>query len=372
VPLQRRIEAPRREPGRRGGAPPSGAESARRRQRRRWSWKRRIGVGVLVLLVVLAVWAVAGYFAVRSGVADANKRLPAGAESALTKQNGLLLSNTTDILLLGTDHSSHASRAGDHHSDSITLLRTDPSKHRLIFLRIPRDLRVPIPGHGDDKINAAFQIGGPQLAIKTIESFTGLPVNHVVVVDFGEFEKLIDAVGGVDINVPGPILSDKFDCPYSASRCQSWQGWRFRKGLQHMNAHRALIYSRVRVNRLNPSESDITRGERQQQVIQAVLGKLVSVGTFFRLPFSGGDFLKPLATDLSANDFVQLAWVKFRAGSVLRCRLGGTDQGSGYITGSEDNVAVIAMVKGDSAPQPPKPGSGPYGAGCVRGNQGFK
>jgi LCP family protein required for cell wall assembly len=240
-----------------------------------------------------------------------------------------------------------------------------------VYLSIPRDLRVPIPGHGDDKINAAMQIGGPRLAIETVRQFTGLDVNHVVVVDFSNFVSLIDKVGGVDIDVPAPILTNRFDCPYATeARCQQWPGWRFRKGKQHMDGHRALIYSRIRENKLRP-ESDVTRGARQQQVMQALLSKLAGVGTFFRLPFVGGDLLKPIATDLSTNEFVELAWVKFRAGNVLHCRLGGEDLGGGYLTSSEHNAEVIQMVLGNSAPQPPPPGSGPYGPGCVHGLKGF-
>jgi LCP family protein required for cell wall assembly len=367
VPLARREEATRyRSTG--DGARPVRSVT---RPRRRWGWGRRIAVGIIVVVLLFAVWGVAGWLSLRSGVRDANARLPAGTSAALAKQNGLLVSNATDILLLGTDHSSLASRAGDRHSDSIVLLRTDPSRHRLTFLSIPRDLRVPIPGYGEDKINAAFQIGGPALAIRTVQSFTGLPVNHVVIVDFGQFVKLIDAVGGVDIDVPAPILSDKFDCPYSASRCATWPGWRFAKGRQHMDAHRALIYSRIRVNQLNPGESDLTRGERQQQVLQALTSKLVGFGTFLKLPFDGGGLVRPITTDLSTWQLSQLAWVKFRAGHTLHCRLGGEDQGGGYLVSTPHNFGVIQMVRGNSAPQPPPPGSGPFGAGCVSGSQHF-
>ena len=131
---------------------------------------------VLVLLVLLfVVWGVVGYLSFRSGVNDANKRLSDNARAALNHQSGLLLSHASDILLLGTDHSDDKTRAGDQHSDSIMLVRSDPHRHRITFLSIPRDLRVAIPGHGDDKINAAYQIGGPALAIKTVRSFTGLP-----------------------------------------------------------------------------------------------------------------------------------------------------------------------------------------------------
>ena len=66
------------------------------------------------------------------------------------------------------------------------LVRTDPSTNRIAYLSIPRDLRVDIPGHGADKINAAYQIGGAALAIRTVRDFTGIPVNHVALVDFAE------------------------------------------------------------------------------------------------------------------------------------------------------------------------------------------
>jgi LCP family protein required for cell wall assembly len=278
---------------------------------RSWRWKRWTGLSILVLFVLLVVWLLAAYLSFRGGVKEANKRLPESARLALTPDDGMMLSHPSVILLLGTDHSLNASRASDQHSDSIQLLRTDPKHHKLFYLSIPRDLRVPnIPGHGPDKINAAFQIGGPRLAARTVHEYTGLPVNHIVVVNFHSFSKLINKLGGIDINVPAPILSNKFDCPYSTNeRCQRWKGWRFRKGKQHMNGYRALIYSRVRENLLNPSDSDVTRGGRQQAVLQALTAKLASMGTFFKLPFIGGDLLKPLATDLTPTDFLQLGWI---------------------------------------------------------------
>ena len=346
-----------------------------RRPRRSWTWRRWLLLSVVALVVLLVVWSVAGYFSVRSGVASANARLPQGTASALKPQNGLMLSGASNILLLGTDHADNGQpgRSSDNHSDSMMLLRTDPSRHRLIFLSIPRDLRASIPGYGDSKINAAMQIGGPKLAIETVAQLTGLPINHVVIVDFGAFEKLIDAVGGIDVNIPENILSNRFDCPYSSPlRCSSWPGWRFHKGVQHLNGHQALIYSRIRENQLNPADSDITRALHQQQVMQQTLSKLASASTFFRLPFSGGSLLAPIATDLSTWQFIQLAWVKFRAGTTLHCRLGGRDLGDGYITGDQENINVIQMVLGNSAPQPPPPGSGPYGPGCVVGNETFK
>ena len=137
------------------------------------------------------------------------------------------------------------------------LLRTDPGKRRLAYLSIPRDLQVEIPGVGFAKINAAYQIGGPALALRTVEELTGLDVNHVAFVDFDRFEELIDAVGGIEVNVPRRIRSNQFDCPYkTAARCSAWPGWRFERGDQKLDGRRALVYSRIRQNLLNPRETD--------------------------------------------------------------------------------------------------------------------
>ena len=254
------------------------------------------------------------------------------------------------------------------------LMRTDPGHDRIYYLSIPRDLYVPIPGHGNDRINAAYQFGGPALSVKTVEALTDVKVNHIAIVDFNRFRDLIDEIGGVTINVPKPIWSNRFDCPYSAERCKTWDGWHFAKGSQHMNGKRALIYTRIRENRLDPGENDLSRATRQQQVIQAISAKLASVGTFLDMPFVGGDLMKPVATDMSAGDFIQLGWVRFRAGTNIHCRLGGDPEyvnGNAVLSSSERNRDIISMFLGESVALPPPPGSGPYEPGCETGNTPF-
>ena len=365
VPLQRPTRRPEQEDSGRGA--PSSAPG--RRHVGRW-----ITLSLLLLLVLAVVWLVASYISVSGGIKDANDRVPAPAAAELKSQDGLLSSNPTTILVLGTDGGSQPGRSDAHRSDSVMLIRTDPSKHRLAFLSIPRDLRVEIPGHGAAKLNAASQLGGPALTLKTVKDLTGLDVNHIAVVNFDRFRELIDSVGGIDVVVPKPILSNRFDCPYATSaRCQQWEGWRFEKGAQHMNGQRALVYSRIRENRLDPAETDLDRSRRQQQVIQATAGKVTSFGTALKLPFNGGSIVKPLATDLSAGQVMQLGWAYFRADKqhALHCRLGGepgSADGQSVIFGSEDNVATIAMFTGRSAPLPPPKGL-PYAPGCVIGDR---
>jgi LCP family protein required for cell wall assembly len=363
------IPRPERD-GRRSERPVLLPEPGRRRLRRRTAT-----LLVLLLIIVLtAVWLVLGYLQVRKGVAAANERLDPAAHAALTDRSGLLLNQPTTIALFGTDHAANIEgRADDRRADSILLLRIDPRRNRLAYLSIPRDLRVDIPGHSASKINAAFQIGREALALRTVRNFTGIPIDHVIVVDFSDFTQLVDAMGGITIDNPRPILSNRFDCPYpTQERCQQWQGWRFRKGEIELDGYHALVYSRVRENRLDPSDTDLTRGERQQRVLQAITSKIASPTTLARLPLVGEDLARPLATDLSPWEFMQLGWRKFRADDArtLRCRLGGEPSsygGESILVPSEDNRNVISMFLGASAPQPPTPGR-PFAPGCTSGS----
>jgi polyisoprenyl-teichoic acid--peptidoglycan teichoic acid transferase len=365
-----RPEIPKERPGKDdGGDPYERKPSKPGRRGRRWL---KIGLLVVLLaLVLVVVWAVLGYLSFRSGVQEANDRLDPRVENALTPGEGSLLSNPRTILVLGTDEGPR--REGPFRTDAMMVVRTDPDEDRIALLSIPRDLRVEIPGHGLDKINAAHAFGGPTLAARTVQNVTGLRLNHVVVLNFDEFKEVVDALGGITVNVEKPILSNKFDCPRATqAQCDRWEGWRFRRGEQELDGRRALVYARVRQNQLDPSDNDITRGERQQEVFQAIADEITSFGTFLRMPFIGDDLVKPLATDMSANELLQLGWVKYRTPSsgTINCRLGGTIAslgGQSVILGSEENVSVIAMVTGESAPQPPRPGSGPFGPGCTVG-----
>jgi LCP family protein required for cell wall assembly len=356
------------EPGQRRGpviiAPPGGAgapppATPPRSPRPRLPWRRivRIALAVVgVVVVLLGVWLVVGYLAFRSAVERANHRFETqkrsrGAAAVLQHQPGLLLSRATNVLVLGADKTGH--------SDSIQIVHSDPSKHLFATLSVPRDLRVQIPGHGADKINSAYFNGGrasTALAVRTIEQFTGLRINHVILVDFAGFRSLIDQVGGVDVVSPERIVSNKFE----------GRVWRFPKGVVHLDGRAALAYARVRKNTLNPADSDVTRGQRQQQVMRALETKLASFGSLFKLRSLGAHAVDPLSTDLSANQLLSLAWVKLRAQRTLTCHLGGTPITAGgvsYLSSSEENTRVLREVLGEVAVSPATPGD-PFAPAC--------
>jgi polyisoprenyl-teichoic acid--peptidoglycan teichoic acid transferase len=329
---------PSGEPGGAGVAPPRSPQDRRRRRRR----IRRIVTGVVgLLLIVLVGWVALGYLAFRSAVSEANRRLDTkypGTRRSLATSKGSILSTPTDIVVFGADRTGH--------SDSIQIIRTDPSRHLVSTLSVPRDLRVEIAGHGIQKINAAYTLGGPRLAASVVAAYTGLPLQHVVVVDFIGFRDLIDAVGGVTVQSPEKILSTSFD----------GHVYRFAKGSIHLDGKHALAYARVRKNRLNASDSDVSRGGRQQQVLAGLRSQLVSPLSLFRLRSIGSAIGKPLATDLTANELLELGWVEFRGQRSLHCNLGGTPVdagGASYLSGDPDgNRRVIAEFTGRTAIQP--------------------
>ena len=310
----------------------------------------------------------------RIRVNDANQRVDAATRAALTEPPGSALTTPRTILFIGVDTGGVREDAG--RADSIVLMRTDPDQHRISLLAIPRDLRVAVQGRGLDKINATYAVGGAAATIDAIDDLTGIPVNHVALIDFDSFPDVIDAVGGVTLDVPKPIVSNRFDCPYpSQVACEQWEGWRFSPGRQTMDGDRALIYSRVRENRLDESESDITRGTRQQAVIRATADQLVSFRTFTRLPFVGRDVTRPLSTDLTTSELFELAWVKFRTPdqNVVQCRLGGSPtriDGVSYLVGTAQNPVVVNMFLGKAVPRKPQESAGAFAAGCpVTGEQ---
>src|SRR5207302_3548478 len=135
--------------------------------------------------------------------------LPSSAQSELTSGGNMLFSADT-ILIVGTDQRPRtgpgSKEPGSNHndtgsrSDTLMLWRVGGGVSRR--LSIPRDTAAEIPGHGLGKINAAYAIGGPALTIKTVQAFTGVKINHLIIINLENFPKFIDAIGGVDVKTP--------------------------------------------------------------------------------------------------------------------------------------------------------------------------
>ena len=146
-------------------------------------------------------------------------------------------------------------------------------------LSIPRDTVVDIPGHGRNKINAAYAIGGPSLAIKTVESYLGIDVNHLVEVNFENFPQLIDSLGG--ITYKGGCVVSKIN---GGTRNGGYT-LRLKAGEHEIDGKQALALARTRKNDCAKREDDRTRARRQQKILGAIKDKVISFETFVRLPW---------------------------------------------------------------------------------------
>jgi LCP family protein required for cell wall assembly len=223
--------------------------------------KRRITPGRVLKWIALAIagWLLLSLvlFLISAQIQDG---VSPQAERALSDDGNLLTGST--ILVLGSDartgESIDESQSGPSRADSIMLVHASLGSVRK--LSIPRDIEVEIPGHGTNKINAAYAFGGPALTIETIEGFlgNGLQISHLVEVDFEDFPELIDSLGGVTVKNKTRICAPPFD--------NFWKGFRLRKGERELDGRRALGYARVRKNPCAPAEDDRDRAARQQEV----------------------------------------------------------------------------------------------------------
>ena len=277
-------------------------QAPRRRRRFRW-WYVPVGVfAVLVIAgVVFTVLAWPGYQKFDRAVDKANKRVDKKTLAQLAADNGWIWRNGTTVLLFGLDAAGLPA-----HSDTIMLMRFDAKTHMTNQLSIPRDTLVNIEGYGQQKITQAMWFGGPSLALKTVKDFTGIPVNHIMVVSFQGFPRLVNSVGGIDMYVPQTVTTGAG--PGAAGSTQ--RVVTFTKGMHHFDGKYAMLYVRIRKAYAG---GDYTRAARQQAFVQALQKKLMRPSNITKLPAIGTHFMSGVATDLKTNQILELAYLKWRA-----------------------------------------------------------
>ena len=192
-------------------------------------------------------------------------------------------------------------------SDSILLVRVGGGSNST--LSIPRDTVVNIPGNGQNKINAAYAIGGPSLAIRTVEDYLGIEVNHLVEVNFENFPQLIDALGGVTYR--GGCVVSKLNGGFK----NGGYTLRLKSGEQEIDGKQALALARTRKNECNPKESDLTRARRQQKIMGSIKDKVTSFETFIRLPWVSWAAPKAIRSDMSGPTLLGLVGAELSAGT---------------------------------------------------------
>jgi LCP family protein required for cell wall assembly len=264
---------------------------------------------------------------------------------------GFPLTSPNTVLVLGSDTRPKGSKepgaetSGTGRSDSILLMRVGGGKNAR--LSIPRDTIVDIPGHGRNKINAAYAFGGAKLATETIENYLGIQVNHLIEVNFDNFPDLIDAMGG--ITYEGGCVVSKINGGFK----NGGYTLRLKKGKTHIDGKQALALARTRKNLCNPAENDLTRARRQQKLLSAMKSRLISPFAFPRMPWIAWNAPKALRSDMSGPTLLGLFGALATSGSptprVLKPDGAETapDGGAGlHVSDAEKQREVQRFLKG--------------------------
>jgi LCP family protein required for cell wall assembly len=280
--------------------PRRGQPSRLYRTGRRWRFwgqrgrhGRRIALIAGIVVVVLIAALAGSYFWLDSKL-NRSVALPAFSGSS-AGQNWLIVGSDTRQGLTRTEIDQlHVGSVGANASDSLMLLHMGTG--RPVLISIPRDSYVPIPGHGEDKINAALSIGGPTLLVQTVESVTGLRIDHYMGIGFGGLVSVVNQVGGVNICLPDALHD--YD-----------SGVNLKAGCQTLNGDQSLAFVR---DRHSFADEDLQRIQDQRAFLKALLDKATSPGVYLNpltaLPF-GSSAASSISVDQGTHlyDLVQAA-----------------------------------------------------------------
>jgi LCP family protein required for cell wall assembly len=217
-----------------------------------------------------------------------------------------------NLLLLGIDRRGGTGWA--YRTDTIMVVTLDPDTRVAGILSIPRDLQLPIPGHGQDRINTANVYGsrsggpegGPALLASTIEASFGVPIDGYLMVDFGAFVEFVDALGGIEVDVPKALHDTRYPDPRPGDP-HAYKTIHFEPGPQQMDGTRALEYARSRM-----STSDFDRAKRQQLVVLAIRERALSLSAIPQWPRLAAAMADSVRTDMRVDELlavtIMAAW----------------------------------------------------------------
>ncbi len=217
-----------------------------------------------------------------------------------------------NLLLLGIDRRQGTGWA--YRTDTILVVTVDPVTGAAGLLSLPRDLQIAIPGHGQDRINTANVYGyqqneadgGPALLKATIEANFGIPIDGYLMVDFAAFERIVDALGGIDIDVPKSLHDTRYPDPRPGDP-YAFKTIHFEPGWQHMDGQRALEYARSRM-----STTDFDRAKRQQLILLTLREQALSLSALPRWPLLATTVIDGVKTDVDPVELLGLAVLAVR------------------------------------------------------------
>ncbi|MDO6353526.1 LCP family protein [Caloramator sp. CAR-1] len=210
-----------------------------------------------------------------------------------------------NILLVGLDKRSENDIG---RTDSIILANINTEAKTIKLVSFMRDMYVPIPGHGLNRINAAYSLGGPELLMKTLQQDFNIDVQYYVSIDFRAFQDLVDKLGGIDVEVKDYEVKEinKYIKEVNGSKATLLSG----PGYQKLNGQQALSYSRIR----KVGNGDFERTERQRRVLTILINKARSV-SIFKIPDLASTALNYIKTNIPTGKLMNLAYTVYRFGN---------------------------------------------------------
>jgi LCP family protein required for cell wall assembly len=269
--------------------PPQGARGKKPKKKfkdQKW-WKWLLGIGLLVGLLVFA------FLSFQVGKITTN---PFSWGKLKGEADGRV-----NILLLGVGDPGHA---GEGLADTNMVISLNTKTDKVAMISLPRDLRVKVPGYGYQKINNAHAEGDIPLAVKTVEQTLDVPIHYYVRANFSGLEQAVDAVGGITIDVKEPLYDPEYPCDKNQYRSC---GFSLKAGTTKMDGALALKYARCRKGTCG---DDFGRAMRQQEVLQAIRAKAMSMETLSnpaKLNALLGSAANNIKTDLSINNIMRLS-----------------------------------------------------------------
>jgi len=208
------------------------------------------------------------------------------------EESGLIADGQSiNVLVVGSDANEALGVEG--RADTIMMVHIGLDTPEIYILSVPRDTLVEVEGYGSDKINHAYAYGGLDLLIPTVEKLLHVPVDYYALTDFAGFEGIVDALGGVEIDVDKRMYYQTYDGLIDIEA-----------GLQRLNGEQALQYVRFRQDELG----DITRVSRQQIFLKALAEQMLDKGVLRRLPSLLAEMSDVVETDLPGRYLVRLAF----------------------------------------------------------------
>jgi LCP family protein required for cell wall assembly len=241
--------------------PPAGDHEPAPKPKRYW-WRFLLASVVIVLVTAGATsTSILLYVDSIAKALSHNNKLQSAVKRFLAQTNG---GEPENILIIGSD--KRASEPEDPgRSDTTILLRLDPDRNAIALMSIPRDLKVEIPGYGTEKFNAAYTYGGPRLTLRVVKELTGLPINHVVNVDYLGFVRAVDAISCVYVDVDRRYYHSNVGLPPS----EQYSEINIQPGYQLLCGKKALQYVRYR-----HTDTDLVRAARQQDFLSAARARV--------------------------------------------------------------------------------------------------